>query len=94
MELLMVQLLLIPPLLCWARAKADFSWQVSEVLGGWLLWARQLPVERLLAAAGGDAAATAVEALADTLVVVGKLSKEQLLSRKLMWVESQLHWLE
>ena len=82
----MVQLLLIPPLLCWARAKADFSWQVSEVLGGWLLWARQLPVEKLLAAA--------VEALADTLVVVGKLSKEQLLSRKLMWVESQLHWLE
>ena len=89
----MVQLL-IPPLLCWARAKADFSWQVSEVLGGWLLWARQLPVEKLLAAAGGDAAAAAVEALADTLVVVGKLSKEQLLLRKLTWVESQLHWLE
>ena len=64
-------------------------------MGGWLLWARQLPVEKLLAAAAGeDDAAADVEALADTLVVVGKLSKEQLLSRKLMWVESQLHWLE
>ena len=52
-------------------------------------------MEKLLAAAAGeDDAAADVEALADTLVVVGKLSKEQLLLRKLMWVESQLHWLE